>query len=245
MINSSFLKQCIAEVIVENIDESGRNTHEQTTRLLKECISEVKVELARKKKVYGNPKHLLKECVMEVLKENLMEGYDPQSNAGPNPPQENPYPLWNNRMRQMEEDKGTVAHGRYAQEAGATPLLPTFTEIRNQHDPDGKHHDLRMECAKCGNVETCKCSKPKRTFKGICNKCSTKVAVNETISSEIKWECPHCKKTTGILIEVESPQDYIACADCEHCGHVINDYRLDHRILNEVITCCAGRKLLK
>ena len=49
---------------------------------------------------------LVKECVLEVLKDNLTEGgYDPQSQAGPNVPMENPYPEWNSKMAKMEEEE--------------------------------------------------------------------------------------------------------------------------------------------
>jgi Fe2+ or Zn2+ uptake regulation protein len=48
----------------------------------------------------------------------------------------------------------------------------TFFEIRREHDPDGMKHDLRLVCLKCGTTETCRCSKPKRTFEGICNDCA-------------------------------------------------------------------------
>ena len=54
------------------------------TKFIKECIAEVIVEPhPRKKKVYGNPRrlqasYLIKECIMEVLKENLLsEAFDP------------------------------------------------------------------------------------------------------------------------------------------------------------------------
>jgi hypothetical protein len=49
-------------------------------------------------------KQLIKECIVEVLTEDLSEGFDPLS-WGPNNPQENPYPAWNAKMRTMEEDK--------------------------------------------------------------------------------------------------------------------------------------------
>ena len=58
---------------------------------IKQCLSEVITEPApRKQKVYGNPRkfqatQLVKECLLEVLKDNLTEGgFDPQSQAGPN-----------------------------------------------------------------------------------------------------------------------------------------------------------------
>jgi hypothetical protein len=51
-----------------------------------------------------NLKQLVKECVLEVLMENLTEGFDPQS-QGPNIPEENPYPQWNSQMRTLEEEE--------------------------------------------------------------------------------------------------------------------------------------------
>jgi hypothetical protein len=68
-------------------------------------------------------KNLVKECVLEVLQESLLEGFDPQS-QGPNmvdPSGEtNPYAIWNAQMRKLEEDEIIEnEHGRYAQEAGA------------------------------------------------------------------------------------------------------------------------------
>ena len=59
-----------------------------------------------------NLNKLIKECVLEVLRENLAEGFDPIS-AGPNPAateqtQYNPYERWNSEMRKMEE---SVPHG--------------------------------------------------------------------------------------------------------------------------------------
>ena len=89
------------------------------TKFIKECIAEVIVEPhLRKTKIYGNPHrlqaaHLVKECIMEVLKENLLsEGFDPQS-QGPNMPQENPYPEMNNKMRMMEAEPREDAWKRY------------------------------------------------------------------------------------------------------------------------------------
>ena len=63
--------------------------------------------------------------------------------------------------------------------------------------------------------------------------------------SKIPWKCPHCSKTTQILVEIESPSDYIACADCEHCGKEINSPKLDQRVYTEVIRHFSGKKLLK
>lgn len=51
----------------------------------------------------------------------------------------------------------------------------TWKMIRDALDPDGSKHDLRLKCVKCGNEETCRCSKPKREFLGVCNDCAGKV----------------------------------------------------------------------
>jgi hypothetical protein len=48
----------------------------------------------------------------------------------------------------------------------------TFFDIRNEEDPNGTNHDLRLICTKCGVTETCKCSKPKRKFYGVCHGCA-------------------------------------------------------------------------
>ena len=313
MISASFLKQCIAEVLIESDAALHSNPKQDKARaFVKECIAEVIIEPHRSLTVHGNPKrlmtaHLIKECVMEVLKENLTEGFDPLSDAGPNPTQENPYPEWNSKMRQLEETEkqsGAVykvrqngqwvywmnnfdgagkiplrpesvkkyirqgyrlvnlepsapvaeehPHGRYAQEAGATPLMSTFTEIRNKYDPDGTKHDLTLKCVKCGTTQTCRCSKPKRTMEGICDKCAQKQkALNEIAiqhplqSTAIKWKCPHCYGVTKILIEIESPSDYISCSECDHCKKEISDPHLDTRIYEEVISCYSGQGLKK
>jgi hypothetical protein len=50
--------------------------------------------------------------------------------------------------------------------------IKTWEQIRNEQDPSGKNHDLRLICVKCGTTETCRCMKPKREFKGICDDCN-------------------------------------------------------------------------
>lgn len=54
-----------------------------------------------------NLKQFVKQCVVEVLMENLTEGLDPLS-QGPNIPEENPYPQWNSQMRTLEEEGGNT-----------------------------------------------------------------------------------------------------------------------------------------
>ena len=60
-------------------------------------------------------------------------------------------------------------------------------------------------------------------------------------STEIEWQCPHCKQITQIPVEIESPSDYIACADCEHCGKEISDPKLDQKVYQKVIDYYAGK----
>lgn len=53
--------------------------------------------------IYNQPTKLIKECILEVLQENLLnEGFDPLS-QGPNEVSDNPYPAWNEMMRRLEE----------------------------------------------------------------------------------------------------------------------------------------------
>lgn len=430
---TSFLKQCIAEVMTEPAPQPVKQM-KGLNPLIKHCIAEVIVEpgmtaerlrqrvrkvLEKRVHVVGNPKkfdmsQLVRECTLEVLKERLMEAFDPQS-QGPNIPQENPYPAWNAKMAQLEEEgdswdkyqKGyqagkadkaakqkartgmenvfsvgyhdgytgnksstpdvvrktireTHPHGRYAQQAGATPFTAppdyeenkTFQEIRDREDPQGKKHDLTLECVHCGTTQTCRCSAPKRKFKGCCESCA-KVPLKEwspedDVISKVKkevyttlgrqgfrqlgdeprdymefymsgfvtvsifisyderaaiveryydsemvdnipghhvnakipippqydpnfvkklvavcmklknaaagdesifggiddlqeraptmeWQCPHCQKKAGIILEVESPTDYVAFADCQHCGKDINDPKLDKAIYEVVM----------
>lgn len=47
----------------------------------------------------------------------------------------------------------------------------TFNEIREKYDKQGKNHCLKLECAICGNIHTCRCRKKKILVKGICHKC--------------------------------------------------------------------------
>ncbi len=47
----------------------------------------------------------------------------------------------------------------------------TWAQIQDEEDPEGKNHDLKLICVKCANTRTCRCSKPKREFKGLCDEC--------------------------------------------------------------------------
>ena len=75
-------------------------------------------------------RRLVKECIVEVLQENLSEAFDPTS-QGPNQVEENPYPSWNSKMRTMEE---TDDHGRYAQQSSAGQFDPRSFAVNEGHD---------------------------------------------------------------------------------------------------------------
>lgn len=65
-----------------------------------------------------------------------------------------------------------------------TESLKSFSQIRDELDPDGSKHDLTLTCGKCGNTQTCRCSKPKRKVTGICDSCMSKVNENEDEDGE-------------------------------------------------------------
>jgi len=417
------------------------------TKFIKECIAEVIIEpVPRKIKVYGNPRrlqaaHLIKECVMEVLKENLLtEAFDPTS-QGPNMPQENPYPEMNAKMARLEEEqpkddswaryeKGYDAgqshkrsgvkpegeldsvakvgyhdaitgkdsatpetvrktvkektikeggetiykdreggqwvywmdntdsggkirinpanvekylrqgyrlvtlepwnnpksaisglrkeneHGRYAQQAGAGQFDPdTFgkldewgpdedviTKVKKEvyaalakegFQPHGDQPRDYVEYylngfmtvqvsvgydSRAARVERYYDSEMVNNMPGhnVVKSFPVPIPYNaafvqkfikyaialkrsgvgdeaifggiddleesrRTQSTEIEWPCPHCGQTTNIPVEIESPSDYIACADCDHCGKEISDPKLDQQVYAAVINHYAGK----
>jgi hypothetical protein len=95
--------------------------------------------------MHPNLVKIIKECIEEVLKENLSEGFDPTS-QGPNPAQENPYPAWNAQMRKLEE---TDPHGRYAQEAGAGQFDPRTFGLNEMR---GNEVNIERQCPYCGQI---------------------------------------------------------------------------------------------
>jgi hypothetical protein len=46
----------------------------------------------------------------------------------------------------------------------------TWRQIQEEYKD--KPHCLRLECVKCDNTETCRCSKPKTLERGICYYCT-------------------------------------------------------------------------
>jgi hypothetical protein len=52
--------------------------------------------------------------------------------------------------------------------------LRTFLEIRQEAHASGEHHHLKLVCAVCDDVQTCRCSAPKVEVIGICDDCAQK-----------------------------------------------------------------------
>jgi hypothetical protein len=55
--------------------------------------------------------------------------------------------------------------------ASLHPVYKSWKQIEDEQDPDGINHDLKLSCVKCNNQQTCRCSKPKKSFLGICPRC--------------------------------------------------------------------------
>ena len=74
-------------------------------KLLEKCIAEVIIEKAQQKP--NKLKSLVKESVVELLKKSLTDGFDPQSDAGPNATINDPgfYANINAKMQKMEEEQ--------------------------------------------------------------------------------------------------------------------------------------------
>ena len=56
---------------------------------------------------------------------------------------------------------------------------------------------------------------------------------NMTKYSTIPWVCPHCDANIEIMIEIDSPSDYINDNTCSACNKEINDPKLDDAVLQE------------
>lgn len=171
-----------------------------------------KVELANLEKEYRKESVWLRNVLHSAgygyqSRPYLREGgFDPQSQAGPNAPQENPYPEWNSQMAKMEEDavpnqpqhkveiKPIDFHGEAyytvfidGQEMTANyPGLPVKSrdiaydiadEILATLDESDSHGRYAQE-AGAGQFDP-------RTFGPVAE-------------SAIQWQCPHCKQSDKI-----------------------------------------------
>lgn len=75
-------------------------------------------------------------------------------------------------IKQFLRDANSKAEVPIGYKENDNSKVKTFREIKNELDPDGTKHDLTLTCSKCGTTETCRCSKPKRKYEGVCDKCS-------------------------------------------------------------------------
>jgi hypothetical protein len=199
----------------------------------------------------------IKECLIEVLTENLTEGFDPLSNAGPNSPQENPYPIWNNKMRNLEESEPTpelsdpTGKPYASKNTDAKDYIPTISIIKWAVQYLGKPEFESRVTQLLAKANVSSEEKVAHCIEFVAREALNQrkmQPVNEQSlpqSTSINWKCPHCSGVTKILLEIESPADYISCSECDHCGKEINDPYLDNRIYEEVISQFASRKILK
>lgn len=120
------IKECVIEVLKENLVEDPKDAlyveyHSQRKGEEPFMLGDRKFEYVNGKYpdgkidiavyVFAGDLCYGYKAFREMM--NLKEGFDPQSNAGPNPEategqsQDNPYAAWNNKMRQMEENHDT------------------------------------------------------------------------------------------------------------------------------------------
>jgi len=237
VFGSNDVKEMIKEEVVNILKKD----------LLRECMNPSCERVCHNCKTRFSGTMVCPKCGLDHTQFQVREGFDPQSQAGPNITVNEPgfYDRMNAQMQRMEEgeedsvasyergykdgefskkyhekplktgvesgnrvystgyfdgyygkpkaDADTIRrtikemetssepHGRYAQQAGAMNIdasdygineMRTFQEIRDAEDPDGTKHDLTLQCVKCGTKHTCRCSKPKRLMKGICDECA-------------------------------------------------------------------------
>jgi hypothetical protein len=74
----------------------------------------------------------------------------------------------------LKDDNVPLVNGKALFQKTANATIKTWAKIRDEEDPEGKNHDLSLHCVECGESDTCKCSKPKRKFEGVCDKCCEK-----------------------------------------------------------------------
>ena len=249
----NFIKQCLSEVITEPAPRK-------------------KKVYGNPKKLQAT--QFIKECLLEVLKDNLTEGgFDPQSQAGPNVTidvtGQSPYAEWNSKMAKMEENDSPTQWYNY-KILGIAPEVPEGLEFRSKIPDLESHPELwqaespySISKRSLPQVQVIKVEETQDTSThgreaqqadagqfdpntfGVQNGIDDVTESVQSQSSQIQWQCPHCKKNTQIMVEIESPSDYIACADCEHCGKEINSPTLDQRVYESVISHFAGNRIIK
>lgn len=220
---------------------SKSTTEPEFEKLVRDLIAWVEKELERRKR--GGPPQNPPENLREAIDswERYSKGYK-QGKAD----REAKRP----KKKGLKSVESVGYHDGYSGEKSSTPEtvrktiretsqkyeeIKTFREIKDREDPKGLNHNLTLECVHCGTKQTCRCSKPKKVFKGVCESCA-KTKIQSTEDLKVEWKCPHCKKTAGIILEVESPADYVAFADCDHCGKEISDPKMDKAIYEVVMS---------
>jgi len=105
----------------------------------------------------------------------------------------------------------------------------SFRQIHQDEDPSGQRHDLRLTCVECGTTSTCRCRKPKREFKGLCDTCAKVDENNDFLAKfgvgpkykapePVKRKCPKCNKENAVVRESHADTDMnemvLECPDC-------------------------------
>ena len=156
------IKECVLEVLMENLDGSvWASRGFQVGAKVKSIYGNIGIV----KDHYVDNEHLTVQWSDGKLSEvhytwitpvEMKEGFDPLS-QGPNVPEENPYPAWNSQMRALEETEDTETHGRYAQEAGAGQFDPrsfcVCKECGNKFNYNSVS-EIAMGSVKCPSCQT-------------------------------------------------------------------------------------------
>ena len=246
--NVNFIKECLAEVMEEDplyVEYVGQRQGEAPFMMNGQKYEYVNAKYPNGKvdvgvyafagdMVYGynafrqmmgikesKTTQLVKECVLEVLKENLCEGgYDPQSQAGPNVPMENPYPEWNSQMAKMEEDNTATAadfsEPQSWKKKGQKVQVTFFKNGKNEtqfgviKEPQTNQAIIKPDVGFNTIVVPWKYVKPLMNAAFGVNETEGRYAqqagagqfdprtFGPVAESAIKWQCPHCQHTDKI-----------------------------------------------
>lgn len=141
----------------------------------------------------------------------------------------------------------------YESKKTASSSEKTWQQIQNEQDPDGTQHDLRLTCTRCSNTQTCRCTKPKREFKGICHECSRKdkEGVVRGFEGELKdrlgqtAQVNHGPVAAAVgMLESLSDAELVELADVLEVvrseGQPMDDLRMDLRVAIEDVARDQG-----
>lgn len=178
-----------------------------------------------------NIRPLIKECILNVLKENLQnkECFDPTS-CGPNPEASeglsdgNPYAAWNNKMRQMEDmdhpldDKTRLPSPHPADQTTRTSLPQSGEEKYLKQQPGGQ-----MAAVNCNEGDGFDRFRQEIGAKKV-NEFLSKFGLGPDYkpSKPKLHECPQCKKCQARYKEMHADTDMnemvLECPDCGYSG---------------------------